>query len=209
MSRRLQKGFTLFEVMVVMVIISIVTGVTVLSFNTDNSPRELEREAQRFFQVLRLLSDEAVLQNKEFGLEIYDDGYSFLHFDFDSNEWLEFDDLELFRAYLIPESMRLALYAQDIPFELGQRSESASQNSQDSDGQNDQGQNSQNSQNSQNQNDESKTEQNQKKPSVWFLSSGEVTPFEIEFSLQENNIDPYKISVNDLGQLILEDPYEE
>ena len=203
MRRRLQKGFTLFEIMVVMVIISIVTGVTVLSFNTDNSPRELDREARRLFQVLRLLSDEAVLQNKEFGLEIYEDGYSFLQFEFDNNEWLEFDDLELFRAYLIPESMRLVLYSQDIPFELGQQSESASQSSPDFDEQDGL------SENNQNQNDQSQTEQNNKKPSVWFLSSGEVTPFELEFSLQENNIDPYKISVNDLGQLILEDPYDE
>jgi len=185
------------------VIISIVTGVTVLSFNTDNSPRELDREARRLFQVLRLLSDEAVLQNKEFGLEIYEDGYSFLQFEFDNNEWLEFDDLELFRAYLIPESMRLVLYSQDIPFELGQQSESASQSSPDFDEQDGL------SENNQNQNDQSQTEQNNKKPSVWFLSSGEVTPFELEFSLQENNIDPYKISVNDLGQLILEDPYDE
>ncbi|PCJ20469.1 MAG: type II secretion system protein GspH [Gammaproteobacteria bacterium] len=184
----LQKGFTLFEIMVVMVIISIVTGVTVLSFNTDNSPRELERESKRFYQVLRLLSDEAVLQNKEFGLEVFDDGYSFLHFDLDSNAWLDLDDSELFRAYLIPEKMRLALYAQDIPFELGQQSANASQSGEFTD------------------DSQGSEEKSDKKPSVWFLSSGEVTPFEIEFSLQDRNSVVYSISANDLGELTLGDP---
>lgn len=178
-----------------MVIISVVTGVTVLSFNTDNSPRELERESRRFFQVLRLLADEAVLQNKEFGLEVFDDGYRFLYFDFDGNEWLEFDDQALFSPYLIPEKMRLVLYSQDIPFELGQIAASAS----DTEGTSE----------LQSADKQDVDKQTEKKPSVWFLSSGEVTPFEIEFSLQDDSIDSYTITVDDFGQLVLDVPNED
>jgi len=57
------RGFTLIEVMVVMVIIGIVLGM--VSLNAIPSPRQnLEAEAQRLALLLQLARDEAIVRNR-------------------------------------------------------------------------------------------------------------------------------------------------
>ena len=192
-----QQGFTLFEILVVMVVIAIVTAATVLSINPDNSHRELEREAQRFFQIMRMLGDEAVLQNREFGLQVFEDGYSFLVFDYDVNQWVDYAEEDIFQPYQIPQSMSLVLYSEDLPFKLG-KSDQDQQTGGDQMLAEEVGNEAENS-----------ALKKQKEPNVWLLSSGEITPFEVEMALQENSLDRYKIATDEQGQLSLHAPENE
>ena len=74
---RIARGFTLIEVMVVMVIIGIVLGM--VSLNAIPSPRQnLEAEAQRLALLLQLARDEAIVRNRLVAFEADSQQYRFL-----------------------------------------------------------------------------------------------------------------------------------
>jgi general secretion pathway protein H len=75
--RRLAGGFTLVELLVVLVIVGILLGV--VSINAMPSERQtLEREAQRIALLLQLARDEAIVRNRPLALEVEPDRYRFL-----------------------------------------------------------------------------------------------------------------------------------
>ncbi|RJG14747.1 GspH/FimT family pseudopilin [Massilia cavernae] len=74
---RSARGFTLVEVMVVMVIIGITLGI--VSLNAVPSTRQnLENEAQRIALLLQLARDEAIVRNRLIAFEANSERYRFL-----------------------------------------------------------------------------------------------------------------------------------
>jgi general secretion pathway protein H len=74
---RLPRGFTLVELMVVMVIIGITLGL--VSLNAMPSPRQnLQNEAQRLALLLQLARDEAIVRNRLVAFEADNERYHFL-----------------------------------------------------------------------------------------------------------------------------------
>ncbi|MGZ8290048.1 MAG: GspH/FimT family pseudopilin [Telluria sp.] len=74
---RSARGFTLVEVMVVMVIIGITLGL--VSLNAIPSSRQnLEKEAQRIALLLQLARDEAIVRNRMVAFEANSERYRFL-----------------------------------------------------------------------------------------------------------------------------------
>ena len=71
-----KQGFTLIEIMVVVVIAAILMGAVVISF-PDSSNDRLKEQSARFSALMSLAQDEAILQSRDFGLSINDAGYSF------------------------------------------------------------------------------------------------------------------------------------
>ncbi len=70
------QGFTLIEVMVVVVIAAIMMGAVTLSF-PDSSNDRLKEHGMRFSALISLAQDEAILQSEDFALSINNSGYSF------------------------------------------------------------------------------------------------------------------------------------
>ena len=71
------KGFTLVEIMVVMVIIGITLGMA--SLNAIPSPhQDLQKEAQRLTLLLQLARDEAIVRNRPVTFEATPERYHFL-----------------------------------------------------------------------------------------------------------------------------------
>ncbi|MDB5919474.1 MAG: gspH [Massilia sp.] len=76
-KRRAAKGFTLVELMVVMVIIGITLGL--VSLNAIPSPQQhLQNEAQRLALLLQLARDEAIVRNRLVAFEADGERYRFL-----------------------------------------------------------------------------------------------------------------------------------
>jgi general secretion pathway protein H len=78
-ARALRKasGFTLVELMVVMVIIGLTLGL--VSLNAVPSPRQdLQKEAQRIALLLQLARDEAIVRNRLVTFEANSERYHFL-----------------------------------------------------------------------------------------------------------------------------------
>src|SRR5438067_12408530 len=75
--RRAPRGFTLVEIMVVMVIIGITLGL--VSLNVMPSPRQdLQAEARRLSLLLQLARDEAIVRNRLVTFEATPERYHFL-----------------------------------------------------------------------------------------------------------------------------------
>lgn len=72
-SRAAAAGFTLFEILVVIVVIAVLTGMIVLT-TSDSPSRVLKEESERLYAFVRLLQDESVLMGTEYGLFVYSDG---------------------------------------------------------------------------------------------------------------------------------------
>ena len=72
-----QSGFTLIEMMVVLVIIGIMVTSVVLSIRTDDLGEHMEMEMQRIQALLKLAREEAVMQNEDIALKVTENTYSF------------------------------------------------------------------------------------------------------------------------------------
>ena len=103
------RGFTLIEVMVVVLIIAILVGAAVLSMGTLGSDRELRREAQRMRALLQLMQEEALMQGRDYGIEVRATGYEFLVYDHDQFIWGYPLDEDLFIEHQLPGELALEL----------------------------------------------------------------------------------------------------
>ncbi len=106
------KGFSLLELLVVIVIISILFTFTTLAIR-GTSPEELiEVEAQRLDRLLQLGLEEAILKGQEYGLEFSPDSYRFLLYIEDS--WVPLEEDKLLRQRQLPENMEFELAIEQI-----------------------------------------------------------------------------------------------
>lgn len=91
-DRASASGFTLLELLVVMFIVGIVAAMATLSLGVATRDRSVDAEAERIEDLLRLASEEAVLQAREFGLTFSEQGYTFSHYDAAAARWQSLGD---------------------------------------------------------------------------------------------------------------------
>ena len=114
MNKNKQTGFTLIEIMIVVVIVAIMTGAAVMSFPRDTSDL-LKEEVDRIHALLSLSQDEAILQSRELAIGFNQSGYTF--FTLDNNAWSVYDD-DVFKARRLPADLLSQLYLEGIPIVL-------------------------------------------------------------------------------------------
>jgi general secretion pathway protein H len=119
--RRQQSGFTLIEVMVVLVIIGIVVSSVVLSIRTDDIEEHMEIEMRRVQALLNLARDEAVLQGQEIALAV--EGNSYVFETFGEEGWKPIADDRVFRAREVVAGTELSLLIDDFEINLAQQKE--------------------------------------------------------------------------------------
>jgi len=108
-GRRRQRGFTLIELMVVVLIIGLMAAGIVLSVGVTGRDTELERESERAFELIRYAREKAELQTREFGLYCGDREYQFVTFDPRKQIWRPVDEDDALRARQLPEGLKLRL----------------------------------------------------------------------------------------------------
>lgn len=80
-------GFTLIEIMVVMAVIAVLSGVVLFTANFNSDKRYAQTTARQLQQLAQVATDEALQLNRLLGVELFTDGYQFL-------EWVEPEQLK-------------------------------------------------------------------------------------------------------------------
>ena len=149
-------GFTLIEVLVVVLIMAIISAMLLMSFGILGDDRALQQQARRISSLIELATDEAIMQGRDFGLEFMQHGYRFVEHDAALDQWHEVVGDELLRPRPLEEGMEFELFLEDRPVSLAEEAA-------DTDVEEDSGD----------------RERNGYLPHVLILSSGEVTPFNL------------------------------
>ena len=111
-------GFTLIEIMVVVVIIGVVAALMVLSFTVTGRDRQLEKESDRLFALFTYAREQAELQTREYGVLFQDDGYEFLSYDVRRAIWRSVPDDEALVARRLPDGLGVKLTVEARPVVL-------------------------------------------------------------------------------------------
>lgn len=114
--RRDIRGFTLLELLAVLFIIGIIVSFAGLSVG-QHSSRALQDEAERLHSLLRLASEEAVLQGRELAVQFSRQDYRFMSLD--GADWLPIEDDKLLRARELPPSVEVELQLEGVKADFG------------------------------------------------------------------------------------------
>jgi general secretion pathway protein H len=145
------SGFTLLELLVVIVIIGVMVSMVSLSIGLLGGDREVEEETRRFWAVLRQAKEEAELQSIDLAIFVGATDYEFLRFDTRRNEWQPLVDDQLYAQRTLPEGLRFRLWMENRELVLKPGLPDRSQ----------------------------KDEHQKWPPQITVLSSGDVVPFEL------------------------------
>ena len=115
---RRQNGFTLLEILVVMILLGIILSVAVLSTG-GSKERELEEEVQRMVRLMQLAKEEAVLNRLELAIKFSPNAYEFLRQQQD--DWLPYTDERLFKPRTLGEEYELRLLQDGISVSLQEK----------------------------------------------------------------------------------------
>lgn len=106
-------GFTLLELLVVVTIIGVFVGAAVLSTGLSGDDRDIGRESFRLTSLLELVREEALMQNRDYGLLFTESGYGFYLYDSLQLAWLEPGADELLSTHDLEDELSLALRIED------------------------------------------------------------------------------------------------
>lgn len=144
-ARKRSPGFTLIEILVVLVVVGMLVALATFTLGGNSLRRDLDNEVEQMFLLMQTVSEQAVLNNTEFGLIIEQDQFQFLAYDQQAGSWKPAGE-RLFRQRALPDWLVITKYIE---------------------------------------NDAPRLESNddRPRPDVVLFSSGETTPFELEFTL--------------------------
>ena len=118
-----QSGFSLLELLVVVAIIGIFAGALIFSMNITGSDREVEQEARRLQGLLDLLREEALMQNRDFGVAFTETGYRFYTYDYQRLSWLPPLNDQMFNERIFDGPLSIGLRVDDRDITLEQEFE--------------------------------------------------------------------------------------
>ena len=103
------RGFTLVEILVVVVIIAFVTSIAILSVGSTGRDTQLDEETRRIEGLIGLLHERALLEGRDFGLRVEPAAYEFVVYDPNRDRWLTFDQETEFRHRELPKGVSFQL----------------------------------------------------------------------------------------------------
>ena len=173
------SGFTLIEVMVVVVLIGLMASLVQFNFSGSKPEDKLQHESVRFAAIFEVAAEYGMLNNIELGLIVRKDSYQFLGYD--GSQWAEIPELDWDTTITLPEEIVLSIELDDLPIEeplLYNRDTFTEKDEEDF--------------------TLLSREDQEKKiiPQVYILSGGDLTPFSVTFRIIEELAD---VAIEDLA----------
>lgn len=122
---RQQRGFTLLELLLVILIIGIILSFAALSIGRGNE-RNIEEEMRRLAGLIELAAQEATLQSRDTLVQFNGNKYEFMAFK--DNKWQLITHDDTFRPRRLPEEMRLIVQIENESITLGTETSEKSDN---------------------------------------------------------------------------------
>ena len=115
------SGFTLLEVLVVVLIIGIIASMAAVSTRVLGGDHEMDQEAKRLVAVLTQAREDAMLEGRDVGLRIDPRGYDFMRYDGRVEQWDLVIEDPLLRERAFPDGLEAALWLESRPVKLQPR----------------------------------------------------------------------------------------
>ena len=148
--RAVQRGFTLLEIVVVLMLIGIITGFAALSVGSDPLKDQVDSQGRRLAAILGHHRDLAMLRVEQRGVLVSEQSYQIMRLEDD--KWQPVTEA---RGGDLPTGLGLQLSVADLPASLKDDEEEAEGNGDSTD------------------------EEDTVKPQIWMFSTGELLPFEL------------------------------
>ena len=117
-AHRAGAGFTLVEMLVVVLIIGVISAGVLLSITLTGRDHELEKESDRLLALFTYAREQAELQTREYGVLFQDDGYEFLTYDMRRAAWRDVFEDEALEARKLPDGLGVKLTVEARPIVL-------------------------------------------------------------------------------------------
>lgn len=168
---RRTSGFTLMEVLVVIVIIGVIVSAATLAIGVLGGDREAEDESRRIWALLQQAREEAELQGIDIGVYVAASSYEFLRFDPRRGVWLPVYGDPLYVPRELPEGLRFRVWLEAREIVLQPRlPERDAYEEEDEEGEDRTNTSEKNL----------KSASDERPPQIVVMSSGEIMPFELQ-----------------------------
>ncbi|GAA4891292.1 type II secretion system minor pseudopilin GspH [Ferrimonas pelagia] len=114
-----QRGFTLLELLLVVVLIGVMAGAVSIVMSGDPRREAMMKFGTEFSLVVGMALEEAALSGQQVGIVIEPDHYFFARWNLDEEGWEVLGHDPLYRERRLPEGLEMTLELEGLPLSQG------------------------------------------------------------------------------------------
>ena len=181
MKNTFEKGFTLLEVLLVLVMIGLAASIAVPAISTGNNSQQLEKQARQLALQVEMANRQALMDGRHYGFRQTDEGYRFVAWHVD--QWFPVDNDRFMQPVTLDESVALDIRHGSSHWQAALEYENRNQESLLAE-------------------DFAVIEKQERyEPDLFFWSSGELSPADILFCSDNRQQPCWLVTLEETGQI--------